>query len=181
LASHTIARADHVDPNLSAVPFDSTPFTFDTQFFLETLLKGTGFPGSGNNTGEVMSPLPQGSGDNVGELRLQSDSAFARDSRTSCTWQSFINNQQLMASRFQAAMKKLAILGHLRSTLIDCSEVVPDNIGPVTKPATFPATKSRADVQQACLSHAFPTLSADAGPATNIPHCPDGLDNCGDS
>jgi cytochrome c peroxidase len=30
LASHTVARADHVDPNLAAVPFDSTPFTVST-------------------------------------------------------------------------------------------------------------------------------------------------------
>ena len=51
LASHTIARADHVDPTLDAAPFDSTPFDFDTQIFLEVLLKGTGFPGTGNNTG----------------------------------------------------------------------------------------------------------------------------------
>jgi hypothetical protein len=52
LASHTIARADHVDATLDAAPFDSTPFTFDTQIFLEVLLEGTGFPGTGNNTGE---------------------------------------------------------------------------------------------------------------------------------
>jgi hypothetical protein len=52
LASHTIARSDHVDPTISAVPFDSTPFTFDTQVFLEVLLEGTGFPGLSNNTGE---------------------------------------------------------------------------------------------------------------------------------
>jgi len=65
LASHTVARSDHVDPTLKAVPFDSTPFTFDTQFFLETQLRGVGFPGSGGNSGEAESPLPQGSGDNV--------------------------------------------------------------------------------------------------------------------
>lgn len=53
LASHSIARADHVDPTLDAAPFDTTPFTFDTQFFLETLLEGVGFPGTNNNTGEV--------------------------------------------------------------------------------------------------------------------------------
>ena len=45
LASHTIARSDHVAPDEKAVPFDTTPFTFDTQFFLEVLLKGIGFPG----------------------------------------------------------------------------------------------------------------------------------------
>lgn len=63
LAAHSIARADHVDPTIQAVPFDSTPFTvsdlqdidapscvlidcfqFDTQFFVETQLRGVGFP-----------------------------------------------------------------------------------------------------------------------------------------
>ena len=51
LASHTVARSDHIDPTIQQVPFDSTPFTFDTQVFLEVLLEGTGFPGTPNNTG----------------------------------------------------------------------------------------------------------------------------------
>jgi hypothetical protein len=34
LASHTIARADHVDPTLDAAPFDSTPFTVSLQFII---------------------------------------------------------------------------------------------------------------------------------------------------
>lgn len=62
LASHSIARADHVDPTINASPFDSTPFTFDTQVFLEVLLKGVGFPGTANNTGKypymLVTPLP---------------------------------------------------------------------------------------------------------------------------
>jgi hypothetical protein len=57
LASHSIARSDHVDPTISAVPFDSTPFTFDTQIFLEVLLKGTGFPGTGGNVGQSYIPV----------------------------------------------------------------------------------------------------------------------------
>ena len=65
--SHTIAAADHVDPTIPGTPFDSTPFIFDTQFFVETQLRGTIFPGTGGNQGEVESPLH-------GELRLQSDS-----------------------------------------------------------------------------------------------------------
>jgi len=53
LTSHTIARADKVDPDIHAVPFDSTPFDFDSQIFLEVLLKGTGFPSNNtNNVGE---------------------------------------------------------------------------------------------------------------------------------
>ncbi|KIJ24385.1 hypothetical protein M422DRAFT_274846 [Sphaerobolus stellatus SS14] len=31
----------------------------------------------------------------------------------------------------------------------------------VKKPATFPATKTRADVQQACLASPFPNLAFD--------------------
>ena len=44
-SSHTIAAADKVDPTVPGSPFDSTPAVFDTQFFVETLLKGTVFPG----------------------------------------------------------------------------------------------------------------------------------------
>ena len=39
---------------------------------------------SGGNQGEVESPLR-------GEIRLQSDSELARDSRTACEWQSFVS------------------------------------------------------------------------------------------
>ena len=45
LASHTIAAADHVDESIPGTPFDSTPGVFDTQFFVETQLRGTLFPG----------------------------------------------------------------------------------------------------------------------------------------
>ena len=93
LASHTVARADHVDPTIQAVPFDSTPFTFDTQIFLEVLLKGVGFPGTANNTGEVESPIPAS-----GEMRLQSDFRLARDARTACEWQSMVSKCRLASS-----------------------------------------------------------------------------------
>ncbi|GJJ15784.1 manganese peroxidase [Clathrus columnatus] len=163
LASHSIGRADHVDPTLDAAPFDTTPFTFDTQLFLEVLLQGVGFPGTANNTGEVESPLPLTSGDDVGELRLQSDFALARDPRTACTWQGFINQQQAMSDAFAAAMAKLAVVAQDTSSLVDCSDVIPPPTPPVNKPATFPATKSQADVQQACLTSPFPSLASDPG------------------
>ncbi|KZS94275.1 manganese peroxidase [Sistotremastrum niveocremeum HHB9708] len=172
LASHSIARSDHVDPEHGAVPFDTTPFTFDTQFFLETLLKGTGFPGTGPNTGESLSPLPLGSGQNIGELRLQSDFAIARDSRTACVWQAFINEQEAMTIAFEAVLFKLSLIGQNPKTLVDCSEVVPAALPAVKKPATYPAGKSKADVQVSCSSIPFPTLSTDPGAATVIPHCP---------
>ncbi|KIJ46493.1 class II peroxidase [Sphaerobolus stellatus SS14] len=171
LASHTIARSDKVDPTISAVPFDSTPFTFDSQVFLEVLLKGVGFPGTGNNSGEVEFPLPVGQGLNVGEMRLQSDFALARDARTACTWQGFINEQEKMANAFQAAMAKLAVVGQDSSKFIDCSEVVPIPVPAVRKPTTFPATKTKKDIQQACPLP-FPNLATDPGAhETIIPHC----------
>ncbi len=82
--SHTIAAADHVDPTIPGTPFDSTPELFDTQFFIETQLRGTLFPGTAGNQGEIMSPLQ-------GEIRLQSDGELARDARTACEWQSFVS------------------------------------------------------------------------------------------
>jgi manganese peroxidase len=63
LASHSVARSDHVVAGSIQVPFDSTPFTFDTQIFVEVLLNGTGFPGNGSpNLGMIHlfsdMPLP---------------------------------------------------------------------------------------------------------------------------
>jgi hypothetical protein len=123
---------------------DSTPFTFDSQFFLETLLRGTLLPGSGSNPGEALSPLH-------GELRLQSDSNFARDLRTACLWQANINNQAYMASRFQAAMEKMSVIGHNVHDLIDCSDVIPIP-KPLTTAIKYPAGFSRANVQQVVRS-----------------------------
>ena len=118
LASHSIAAADHVDETIPGTPFDSTPGVFDSQFFVETQLRGTLFPGTSGNEGEVESPL-------LGEIRLQSDNDLARDSRTACEWQSFVLDQDKMRKNFAAAMLKMSILGHSQSDLVDCSEVIP--------------------------------------------------------
>ena len=58
-------------------------------------------------------------------MRLQSDFLIARDPRTACTWQSFINNQALVQTKFKAVMSKLAVIGHNPKDLVDCSEVIP--------------------------------------------------------
>ncbi|EMD37407.1 fungal class II heme-containing peroxidase [Gelatoporia subvermispora B] len=183
LAAHSIGRADNVDPTLFAAPFDTTPFDFDTQFFLEVLLEGTGFPGTNDNVGEVASPLPIGDvsscGSDAGELRLQSDFALARDERTACFWQEFVNQQERMAEGFQSAMEKLASLGSNPADLIDCSDVVPEATPSNGKPATFPATTGPSDLQLTCTTQKFPSLSVDAGTTQAlIPHCPDGNEDC---
>lgn len=141
LASHTVARSDTIIPDHPATPFDSTPFDFDTQFFLETLLKGDGaaFGRRGPNVtgGETTSPLAAS-----GAMRLQSDFALARDpvsiiflsdkgralilfQRTACEWQSMVDNQRLMVDNFQNAMKKLAAVGQNTRKLVDCSDLIP--------------------------------------------------------
>ncbi|KAI0051238.1 class II peroxidase [Auriscalpium vulgare] len=160
LASHTIAAADKVDPTIPGTPFDSTPSIFDTQFFVETQLRGTSFPGTGGNQGEVESPLR-------GEMRLQSDSELARDSRTACSWQANVNQQAHMAASFKAAMAKLAVLGQDLSTMVDCSEVIPVP-KPFTGQAMLPAGLTENDIEQACASTPFPALQSAPGPVTSV-------------
>ncbi|KAJ6532873.1 heme peroxidase [Mycena vulgaris] len=166
LASHTVAAQDHVDPLIPGTPFDSTPGVFDTQFFIETLLNGTAFPGTGSaaNQGEVASPL-------AGEFRLQSDFELARDPRTACEWQSFTNDQNLMATKFRAAMAKMAILGQDRNLLTDCSEVIPTPKS-VSDSPTLPAGKTLADIQASCEATPFPSITAAAGAATSVAPVP---------
>ncbi|KAJ6546368.1 manganese peroxidase isozyme precursor [Mycena sp. CBHHK59/15] len=164
LVSHTVAAQDHVDPTIPGTPFDSTPSTFDAQFFVETLLTGTLFPGNGSNQGEVLSPL-------AGEFRLQSDFAIARDPRMACEWQSFIANHNTMISKFRASMAKLATLGQVRARLTDCSDVIPVPKTLTTKPF-LPAGKTLKDVDVSCRASPFPVLTAQPGPATSIAPVP---------
>ncbi|KAI0069868.1 manganese peroxidase 1 [Panus rudis PR-1116 ss-1] len=165
LASHTVAAQDHVDPTIPGTPFDSTAGTFDAQFFVETLLKGTLFPGNGSNEGEVLSPL-------AGEFRLQSDFEIARDARTACEWQSFITDHNAMVTKFEKAMAKLAVLGHNPRDLVDCSEVIPKPAAAKSKVARLPAGKTLRDIEAACRATPFPRISADPGPATSVAPVP---------
>ncbi|OBZ76765.1 Versatile peroxidase VPL1 [Grifola frondosa] len=163
LISHTVAGQEHIDPTVAGTPLDSTPSTFDAQFFVETLLDGTLFPGTGPNLGEVESPL-------AGEFRLQSDFVLARDPRTACEWQSFVIDRDLMALKFQVVMAKMAVLGQNPFTLTDCSEVIPT---PPPAPvdiriAHLPAGKTLKDIQHSCPFAPFPLLIADPGPATSV-------------
>ncbi|KAJ7479765.1 putative versatile peroxidase [Mycena latifolia] len=166
LASHSVAGADTVDPTIPGTPFDSTPSVFDTQVFIEVQLRGTMFPGSQPGQGEVESAV-------AGELRLQSDHELARDSRTSCIWQSFAGNLPAVHSAFSPALAKLAILGHNPANLIDCSDVIPAapplpaNAGP-----HLPAGQTQSDIEQACATAPFPTFTAQPGPATTVPAIP---------
>ncbi|KAI0356847.1 versatile peroxidase VPS1 [Trametes cingulata] len=165
LASHTVAAQDQIDPTIHGSPFDSTPSDFDAQFFVETLLKGTLFPGNGSNIGESMSPIP-------GEFRLQSDDLIARDPRSACEWQSFVTNQALMVKKFTKAMQKMTTLGNDVSKLHDCSEVIPIPSKAKSKVAHFPDGKTIKDIEHACKATPFPVLQTLPGP-TSVPVVPD--------
>ncbi|KAG6901056.1 Versatile peroxidase vpl1, partial [Termitomyces sp. Mi166 len=162
LASHSVAAADHVDPTIPGTPLDSTPSAFDTQFFIEAQLRGTLFPGTGGDKQkEVESPLR-------GELRLRSDHMIARDSRTSCDWQSLAKDQKKMQSEFAAAFLKMSLLGQNQAKMVDCSEVLPIPLKLKPNPH-LPAGKSMDDIEQACTTASFPSLTAQPGPATSVP------------
>ncbi|KAF8968532.1 manganese peroxidase 1 [Flammula alnicola] len=161
LSSHTVAAADVIDPTIPGTPFDSTVGTFDSQVFLEVLLKGNLFPGNGSQPGEVLSPI-------AGEMRLQSDFAISQDPRTACLWQSMVNDQTRMMSQFKAAMSKMQLLGQDKSKLVDCSDVVVPAPATFSGPIKFPASFSQADVQIACSQSPFPSLATVAGPAPTV-------------
>ncbi|KAA1470399.1 manganese peroxidase isozyme precursor [Dentipellis sp. KUC8613] len=165
LASHSVAAQDKVDASIPGTPFDSTPSSFDSQFFVETLLRGTLFPGNGSNVGEVLSPLH-------GEFRLQSDFEISRDARAACEWQSFITDHTKMVTKFESVMKRLATVGHNPNSLTDCSEVIPVPKAVTLPLPTLPAGQSLRDVQAACAATPFPRLSTAPGPATSVSAVP---------
>nr|P11542.2 RecName: Full=Ligninase H2; AltName: Full=Diarylpropane peroxidase; AltName: Full=LG4; AltName: Full=Lignin peroxidase; Flags: Precursor [Phanerodontia chrysosporium]CAA33621.1 lignin peroxidase [Phanerodontia chrysosporium] len=165
LSAHSIAAANDVDPTISGLPFDSTPGQFDSQFFVETQLRGTAFPGKTGIQGTVMSPLK-------GEMRLQTDHLFARDSRTACEWQSFVNNQTKLQEDFQFIFTALSTLGHDMNAMTDCSEVIPAPKPVNFGPSFFPAGKTHADIEQACASTPFPTLITAPGPSASVARIP---------
>ncbi|KAF8799177.1 manganese peroxidase 1 [Phlegmacium glaucopus] len=155
LSSHTIAAADKVDPTIPGTPFDSTVGTFDTQVFLEVLLKGTLFPGNGSQPGEVLSPLH-------GEMRLQSDFLIARGPPVSGK-----KTSAVVTATFKEVMAKMQLLGQDTDNLVDCSSIVPTS-APFDGPIKFPASFSQADVEIACTESPFPSLSTVAGPAPTV-------------
>ncbi|OSX59886.1 hypothetical protein POSPLADRAFT_1149890, partial [Postia placenta MAD-698-R-SB12] len=146
LAAHSVAVQNTVDPTIPDTPLDSTPELFDTQFYLETLLRGTTYPGTGRNTAGVKSPSKH-------LFRLASDAAIARDARTACRWQSFAHDQEALRTSFRNAMLKLANQGF--EGLINCSFIIPESL-PHWKAATFPYGTNASDIEHSCPSNSSP-------------------------
>lgn len=166
LSSHSIAGADTVDTSIPGTPFDSTPSVYDTNIFIDVLLKGflLPVPGKTIHQGEVLSAIN-------GTMRLQSDSDIARDPRTACFWQALATDQKSMASQFGAAVFKLSLLGQNAYDLTDCSSVIPDAI-PLKDVPMFPPGQHLSDIQQSCEGTPFPDLPTQPGPPLDIPPIP---------
>ncbi|KAK0496721.1 heme peroxidase [Armillaria luteobubalina] len=157
-----VAFQEKVDPSIPFTPFDSTPTILDAQFFVETLLNGTDWPGDGEHVGEAKSPLD-------GEFRLLADHRLARDPRTACHWQSLISHPESIAPRFKRAMEKVAVIGQDANSLVDCSEVIPEPEAFDVPLPHLPAGKSLEDIEASCPDVEFPHITADPGPSTAIP------------
>jgi len=169
LSSHSVAGADTVDPNLQGVPFDSTPSVFDTNIFIEVLLKGFNLPGIAGNQGEVETAVQ-------GTLRLQSDDLIARDSRTACFWQDLATDHASVQNQFGNALFKLSLLGQNENALTDCSFVIPTP--PTLKDTpSFPPGQTLADIQQSCTTNPFPNLPTLPGPPLVVPPIPQADDS----
>ncbi|KLO10399.1 manganese peroxidase 1 [Schizopora paradoxa] len=160
--------------NRVQVPFDTTPFVFDSQYYLEVLLMGdeTHPPAQGQVDAQVPSVLALS-----GEFRLQSDFAISRSPRSNCFWQFLVNDQFGLQQGFHDAMAKVAIVGQdaYVSGMIDYSEVIPMPVPPVNKSTTFPAGTGPNLLELSCNSP-FPSLAAasDPGFPTTILPCPQG-------
>ena len=67
-----------------------------------------------------------------------------------------------MMARFEATMLKMSLLGFDQSALTDCSDVIPVPTGTVQDPFV-PAGLTLDDLQPACSSSTFPTVTTVAG------------------
>jgi hypothetical protein len=56
--------------------------------------------------------------------------------------------QANLQAKFRAAMSKMAIIGHNRANMVDCSDVIPVP-KPVVGTPHLPAGKTMADIEQA--------------------------------
>jgi cytochrome c peroxidase len=165
LGAHTAGDQSFVDLTNQNQPFDSTPFIWDNQVFLEVLLE--------NNPG---GPITVGGNlQQTGVFRLASDALFARDPRTACFWQQFVGNHDVFVNQFEQFMFQLGIVGQDEAKLIDCSDTIPATAAPLLTPeAFFPPGFSMEDVQVSCDDGSeFPALTSVSGAQVSTLPIPD--------
>ncbi|KAI0712071.1 manganese peroxidase isozyme precursor [Earliella scabrosa] len=150
LGAHSVGVQRTINPAVSGKPLDTTPSVFDSQFYLEMLLKGTVYPRKAPHPGEALSA-------SNGVFRFSSDAAIARHPSTACMWQSYIGQDNSLRAAFRRAMKKVSVLGQNPDDLLDCSEVIP--VPPPSNASTrYPAGFKPADIEHSCRDVALPQL-----------------------
>ncbi|TFK27230.1 peroxidase [Coprinopsis marcescibilis] len=164
LAAHSIAAQEGLNGNIFRSPLDSTPQVLDSQFYIETSLKGTIQSGPNLGFAEVRSPIQ-------GEFRMKADADLARDPRTSCRWQEMATSNELVRIRHRAAMAKMSVLGFDRASLIDCSDVIPTPQSLNALPS-IPAGLTQADFDNSCPDTPFPNLPVAPGPIPTLAAAP---------
>ncbi|RPD62317.1 heme peroxidase [Lentinus tigrinus ALCF2SS1-6] len=147
LGAHSVGREHTIDPAANDTPLDSTPGAFDSQFYLEVLLKGTVYPRKAPHSGEALSATKD-------VFRLSSDAAIARHPDTAC-------HDDRMRSAFRKAMIKVATLGHRMEDLVDCSHVIPVP-PPWNKTASYPAGFSTSSVERSVSLSSCPGITLPA-------------------
>ncbi|KAJ7648766.1 heme peroxidase [Mycena polygramma] len=106
IGAHSTGRQRFVNTTLANEPFDSTIDIWDVRFYSET----------------------QNAAAAPGTFRLNSDMAFSRDSTTQKDYKRFVGNQNDWAEDYSAAHEKMSLLGISKSTLTDCTEIMPQAI-----------------------------------------------------
>ncbi|TFK23562.1 heme peroxidase [Coprinopsis marcescibilis] len=160
LAAHSISSQENLNANIFRSPLDSTPQVLDSQFYIETSLKGTIQSGPNLGFAEVLSPIQ-------GEFRMSADNNLARDPRTSCRWQEMATNNALVRTRHRAAMAKMAVLGFDLASLTDCSDVIPVPAALNALPS-IPPGLTQGDLDNSCPTAPFPNLPVAPGPAITV-------------
>ena len=89
VGAHTSAKQRFVDTSKANTPMDTTPGTWDVEFYNETL----------------QNPAPS----NI--FVLPSDKALSQHSQTSLSWQSFVGNQIFWNEEYARAYIRMSLLG----------------------------------------------------------------------
>ncbi|KAH6904332.1 peroxidase [Coprinopsis sp. MPI-PUGE-AT-0042] len=136
LAAHSLASQEGL--NAAIFPLDSTPQTFDTQFYIESFRPPWQF-------------------------RMRSDARLARDPRTACHWQALAARPRFDVHPLPCLpCLRCLLLGFDRNTLTDCSDIIPAAAGITTTP-TIPPGLTADDLISSCPTVPFPNIPVAEG------------------
>ena len=108
VGAHTSAKQFAFDPSRAGTPLDSSPGTWDVEFYGQVLEKSAPFV-------------------------LPSDIQLSQNAATGPSFKQFAGNQMMWSAAFAPSMTKLSLLGVDKSGLIDCTSALPGSRGYVKR------------------------------------------------